>query len=442
MLIKIGPDLRILDDLGGSGAFPTASAFGYFFHEYTHFLHNISTVSGIAAFINTVELWRCFRRTVDRSGYSAGSATCDADRRRHLQTLIAYLTAARRNNRPPLTTIVSPVSITITSLTEDIDVQGPNQNLLSVLTCDVNVSDQSGRTEEVKVRVGTLELLESAAWLLERRMVIALNPQETISSPPIFPYRVVEAVAHHAARGLEEEGILVCILTALQSSDAPQALKAVFEIADLALRNGNDPVPTLRQIAINNMHQCAAQLDQAFATLEKEFSNDGVLARAIRRVIGAARRGFELRRADPIFEFRTIERIRSSSGSLADVIRSIPSCAILQIRYGGEDQIGRDILGSFLPNVDEYGQDPEGGLRTVHSAFDYIGRHRTETDLTNTQHARPGRCPFYTCCNLPLRKQQPNVCQSRPWESADWPEWEGGACWYGTGVRITRPPQK
>jgi hypothetical protein len=443
MLIKIGPDLIIFDP-DAPGIFPTAFAFGFFFHEYAHFLHNISTVSGVAVVINTIELWRCFRQTIDAAGNCGGSGSDDAARKNHLQTLISYLSAARQNHRPLLKTIASPVSVTITSVTERSDVQGTNQEILSVLECDAIVSDQGGQTENSTIRIGTLELLESAAWLLEKRMVTAINPQETISPPPVFPYHIVEALADYAAPGLEEEGVLACVLAALQSSDAPQALKEILEIARQAVQSGHDPVTALRQSTLHALNQGADQLEQVFGALEAEFSNDGVLARAIRRIISAARQGFELRRVDPFFELRIIENIGSRSWSLKNVIRQIPSCAVLQIRPDDENHIGRDILSSFLPNADEYGQDPEAGLRVVHSVFDYVGRHRTKEGLTTTQQAQRGSCPFYTCCDLSLRKKEPDVCRNTPWKSADWPDWDraGSACCYGTAVRITRPPKK
>jgi hypothetical protein len=82
MIIGIGPDLKIFDE-------NRRVSFGYFFHEYTHYLHNISTASGIAAFINTIELWRCFRLTMNPAGYSSGSAAFPSDRKAYLADLLS-----------------------------------------------------------------------------------------------------------------------------------------------------------------------------------------------------------------------------------------------------------------------------------------------------------------------------------------------------------------
>jgi hypothetical protein len=86
MIIRMSAALPVYDHSGNVLHFPTPTAFGFFFHEYVHFLHNISTISGIAAFVNTVELWRCFRSTVRSDGAGIGSGTLPTDRAQHLRT--------------------------------------------------------------------------------------------------------------------------------------------------------------------------------------------------------------------------------------------------------------------------------------------------------------------------------------------------------------------
>lgn len=38
------------------------------------------------------------------------------------------------------------------------------------------------------------------------------------------------------------------------------------------------------------------------------------------------------------------------------------------------------------------------------------------------------------------RQTDPSICKATPWKSVDWCGWDGAACWYATGIRITRPP--
>ncbi|MDG4901422.1 MULTISPECIES: hypothetical protein [unclassified Mesorhizobium] len=441
MLIGIGPDLRIVDGQGNRQPFPTAAAFSYFFHEFAHYLHNISTVSGIAAFINTIELWRCFRSTVGAAGHGEGSAQLGHEHQDHLRRLMAYLIAARRNHTPTLSEIYSPQSLVVSTVRAETEVGGAGENLLTTLVCDAKVADRGGQAETLSIHLGTLELLEGAAWLLEKRTVSAVNPQEIASPPPIFPYHVAQAVAEYAAPGLSEDGVLACILASLQSSDAPAAFQETLAIARQAVQKGQDPVLTLRARAQVVIKENEQQLRSAFGALEKEFSGNGIMAVTVRQIIDTARLGFSKRRADPFFELEIIRKLGDRSLSIDALLSEMP-CAVLQRNNGHPDQVGRDFLLSFRPNAETATADPESGLRVIHSIFDYINRHRRTDGLLPTREARTGPCPFYTCCALPLRQDQPAICEKTPWEAVDWPRWDekAGGCWYATGVRITRPP--
>jgi hypothetical protein len=440
MIIGIGPELRIVDENGKIIEFPTATSFGYFFHEYSHYLHNISTASGIAAFINTLELWRNFRLTMSRDGHSSGSAGFPPDRKTHLADLLSYLRAARQRHEPVLKVIQSPDSLTIHSFQPQTDAARGEATLHTILACEAEIADQGGQSERQTVLIGTLEILEGAAWLLEKQLVRTINPHEVQVQPPVFPYRVVVAAAQFAAPGIDEDGILACMLTALQSSDAPDGLVQVLAIARAAIKDESDPVTVLRAEASRVLETNSGRIKAALASLDAEFHGQGVMAGAIRKIIGAANTGFEARLTNPFFELEMVKNLASSAESITDVLRHIPSCAVLQKNAGPDDKVCRDFLLSFVPETNEHGRDPEQGLRVIHSIFNYLARHRRCADFANTKEARRGMCPFYRCCNLPLRLTTPSICKATPWESADWPSREGDTCWYGTAVRICRVP--
>jgi hypothetical protein len=354
--------------------------------------------------------------------------------------LISYLEAGRRWYVPVFLKGLEPESLKITSLKTVPEIAGPLEPLLNMLVCDAKVSDREGNTKESTVYIGTLEMLESVAWLLEQAMFETIGSDEPISRPPVFPYRVVEAAARYSAPGLDNRATIACVLAALQSSDAPKALSEVLGIASQALQDGRNPVDQLREVVKETLNQGASKLEGALSSLEEEFANEGILARAIRQIVDTARLAFKHRLKDPFFELQIVEDLKLRPESpLRDAIRHYAPCAVLQERDGPDDEIGRDLLLSFLVVHDDHGLDPEDGLRIVHSVSDFVERHRTQRRFVRTQYARQGPCPFFTCCKL----TEPSICNSSPWKSADWPEWDQvqGACWYGTGVRITRPPR-
>lgn len=115
MIIRIRPDIRLVDEQGNPLALPTAHAAGVFFHEYAHFLHNISTISGIAIFVNTLELWRRFRVIHGTNGFCDGSGGQSVTNQDDLKQLLNHLFEMGRKNSPSLKVIVNPARINIHS---------------------------------------------------------------------------------------------------------------------------------------------------------------------------------------------------------------------------------------------------------------------------------------------------------------------------------------
>ncbi|TYL92743.1 hypothetical protein FXB40_23945 [Bradyrhizobium rifense] len=95
-------------------------------------------------------------------------------------------------------------------------------------SCQGDIAKDISQTETIDVLIGTLELMESAAWLLEKRVVHALQIGAQIVPAPIFPYEVAAALGKHLAPNVNEDGLLACILAALQSSDAPAAFPEIL----------------------------------------------------------------------------------------------------------------------------------------------------------------------------------------------------------------------
>jgi hypothetical protein len=229
--------------------FDNPQSFGVFFHEYAHFLQNISTVSGIAALINTLELWRCFRGSLQSDGSSTGSSAFPSEQAEHVETLLRYLEATRRSNEPRNRLIQNPASLKIVSCGQPSAVTGQGGILSTTLNCEAELTDRGGQVEKCTVAVGTLELLECAAWLLERRAVHALDSTATVPEARIFPYHVAAALADYLAPGLDADELLGCILAALQSSDAPAAFPEVLTMAREAIVRGEQVLPVLRASA-------------------------------------------------------------------------------------------------------------------------------------------------------------------------------------------------
>ena len=276
LIIKLSPNIQIVDRSGRPIAFPTAKSLGFFVHEYLHYLHNISTACGIAGFMNTLELWRLFRLSVAPGGFSFGSPRLDNRDQVHLRRLLDTLAAGMRDHRPSLGQIVTPASIAIRSCKLDTEAMDEQRPAVSKLACGAEIRDSGGNAEQVTVGVGTLEIMESAAWLLERRLVRALDPSANVDDAPVFPYQLASALAEHVVPGVAEEIVLTCVLAALQSSDPADALLQVLNIAQKAVQADSDPFVEVRQAAARVVADNDVELQRHLSQIEREFSGPGL----------------------------------------------------------------------------------------------------------------------------------------------------------------------
>ena len=440
LIIRLGTEIRIVDPIGNPVPFPTPAAFAVFMHEYMHYLHNISTVCGLSGFMNTLELLRLFRRTIDPMGFSVGSSHLDGATQEHLERLLHVLVAGRSVRQPLLRTVVTPVSVEILSATLENKVEDHRGALLSTFTCEAEVTDDRGIAERSRIEIGIPEIMEAAAWLLERRLASALAPDAAESPVPVFPYKLVSALSEHLLPGIPEETILACILAAMQSSDPADGLQQILRIAKKATDEGRDPLDAIRNAAAEVVTTNESTLLQCLSQIEAEFASNGIMAVAIRTIFSAARDALARRRSNPFYEIELVDNLAARRLSIETLMTQLPSCAVLQRNAGPDHKLQRDLLAAFRP-LNGDGSDPEDGLRVIHAVFDFMGRHTTTGALTATESLLPRQCPFYTCCDLRLRESDPAICSRSPWRAADWNDWGGqGRCWYGTAVAITRPP--
>jgi hypothetical protein len=441
LIIKLGPELQVIDKNGCPVPFPTPAALGFFFHEYIHYLHNISTICGLSGFLNTVGLWRIFRQTIDLTGYSIGSEHLEEDAQSYIERLLLVLSTGRTVAKAPIASPHYPKSVKIITASLQSKIEDSNGTLISTFTCEAEIIDDRGNSSSCQIEIGIPEIMEAAAWLLENRLVSTIAPNEPTIEAPVFPYQLVSALAEYLLPQNTHESTLICVLASLQSSDPADALHQIFQVAKLASEQQRELGPALFTATVDALTANETSLLQTLFELETEFSGEGIMAVAMRKVICAARDGLEMRRINPFFEIEVVDKVAAGYFRIDDLMRQIPSCAAIQHNFGNPNQIQRDFLVSFLPeNPDN--TDPEAGLRVIHAVFDFMGRHCSTEAIFSTSSLSERPCPFYTSCGLNLRKFDSSICLRTPWRAADWPHWDKkGPCWYGAAVKVTRPAQ-
>ncbi|OEZ54246.1 hypothetical protein JAB5_11020 [Janthinobacterium sp. HH103] len=414
------------------GGFSCAKDISYFFHEWIHYIHNISTLHGIGAFVALAELWSAFRYTTDSLGRSTGKIEHEKPELFRIRDLIEIQKAARKSMAVRLPRDTVPESITIKSFVSE---AAGEDGGITHLSISVFISNKHGDQTIGTIVLGPEEIIESVAYQLEKRFLERLAKEKS-KETSIVPYHVLTIFSRYFAPSLSDDDILMCGLASLQStspvSDLMQILKeceAIDPIADKRMKYLSDRV--IEQI-LTHEPEYLAWLDR----LDSMFSYSKSMGLAVNETVSYMRRNLEIRKVSPFFELDFIENMYSAGADgfkalMDELMTRHGMCAGKQEHPGFEDEVGRDVLFDFAV----VGKNPDLNIarRIMQASFDYVSRHLTpDGSILPTTEARKGHCPFYTSCIVSTRIDKESDCRTQPWRSLN--SDTDKLCWYGEGV--------
>lgn len=101
-IITFSPAMLVLPRDGARGNFETAVQISYFFHEWIHYLHNVSTVHGISAYSSFIGLWNAFRHTTGELGLGQGRFVSSSAEELKTRAYFDVICSTRRPEDKPL----------------------------------------------------------------------------------------------------------------------------------------------------------------------------------------------------------------------------------------------------------------------------------------------------------------------------------------------------
>lgn len=304
-LIKLGVDLPAFCDPENPRGFTGGHELAYVFHEWTHYLHNVSTIHGLSAFANLVHLWSAFRRTIGPDGFSMGSSANPEEVRMHFRQKNAFIQSARSQRSNAMPGKVSDELVTVTAISERLRALPGLDIQTRVIVCDLNISNAQGESYPSSVEIGSHEIVESVAYMLEERFTVRAGgvPSEV----SFAPYRLLKMLANHVAPHLTEVLIVACGIASLQSSDPPSSLLKELAFAEAETLKGGDVFSVLEESQRQEHHKGGAWVEEQLKAIEKIFPVEEPMARAIRKTVSTMRSNFEVRKLIPFFELAIIE---------------------------------------------------------------------------------------------------------------------------------------
>lgn len=437
-LIKLGVDLPAFSDPENPRGFIGVHEVAYVIHEWTHYLHNVSTIHGLSAFANLVHLWSVFRRTIGPDGFSMGSSSLPEDIRMHFRQKNRFIQTTRGRQPNDIPGKFSDELVTVTELSVKSQALPGLDIETRVIVCALSIRNAQGDSYLASVQIGAHEIVESVAYMLEARFTVRAGEKPVEVS--FAPYRLLKMLAHHVAPHLTEELVIACGIASLQNSDPPSSLLQELAFAEAESLKGSDVIAVLEERQRQELDEASAWIAEQLKMIEDIFPVEEAMACAIRKTVSTMRSNFEARKLHPFFELVLIENIRTK-GDLKPILSAFGACSILQQRPGSEDDSQRDLRYEFvLDDVRDSSLDL--GRCLMHVAFDFVRQHSRNGEIVPTlelKKSRMYRCPFYTVCGEDTRKTSHQVCAEEPWMTAH--RATADLCWYGRAVRLISPPE-
>jgi len=427
----------------GSAATQQMEYLDVFIHEYWHYLQNVTTIAGFQSLMFTRDLLSYFSHSLltRANGTSTGSQELNADQITQVSNLVhlrnvfegqpAPNSALRRDNN---------LHFTVRDIREYEDhwqLRGrsvPNP----ITTLDVRAEWPDGTIRNYEMALGAISIEESVAFLVGEQFREELGLRE-LEMIPAFPYRVAERVYEYIVDRTPASTYFpaaLATLALLTNRPGPYFIQLV-RLFRGALDRNLDERQSLG--VVTQMHRDAMRptietiINHEIPDLEGIHENRGMLEGAINHLSQTFRRALDRRSDDPLFDLQVAFPSAHHDG-WQQLVRDYPPCDLLQEYRGDDQQLLRDQLYRF-PTASAYnsGNIDNNNLRSFQAQDNYLESH---ISLVNgrfiSSDSTQARCPFFTACELPLRSNNRQICQERPWLA--YQHSGNGGCWYYNAV--------
>jgi hypothetical protein len=434
-MITLGVDAALVDPATMALLPLEPNNFSVFFHEYIHYLQNITTPAGYHSFRRALDLWSLFRETVDQSGVSQGSASLSQERSAWVSQLLEISEAFDGWVDSNL-----PDSFDVDSFTVDSVSSHPSELTLGAQTSRVtevivkgSARDPNGSADTYSYRFGTIAIMEGLAFELDQIMASGeLGTNKPKHAAPAFPYHVLRKLIASQIPAADSLSIIRLGCLSLMSNDPAGALFDLSRFANENLATGLTLHESIDRIGAGQIVSLIEAVIAVDIPDHRSRFAKGTIGKAIAHVHELFETHLRARVQNLFLESLALTpEGRVDLGGVSTLLGSIPPCAVLQERSGSKHEPDRDLL--WVSGDRQYSLRDE--LAVLHCALHFMLIHLDFDSILATRDVDKSHCPFYTCCSLPLRTANPKTCRQEPWKAFSWTGWTTSErCWYAAGV--------
>lgn len=431
-IITLRKDFPAFADPEKLDGFINPEQFGVFFHEWVHFLHNISTINGFSIFCTQSILWSNFRWAMNNQDVCLGSNDMDPKHIESNKKFFSYIYSNRRQHECKLPDYAKANDLFFKeAIIHDMEVANGSVLCTSLIKCTISYSENNYNLD-----LGVLEILESAAFMLECRCINAMNgsPQK----PPFYPYHTIKGLAAKIAPSLNDEDIICCMLASLQSNNPPQVLFNLLEKCESL--HSDCRYEYLVADVKKQLNEQEQSISDTLCQTIHMFPVDEPMGNFIKLTLNRISNNLKCRKQNPFFELDIIKKITEKTELMNEIIQQFGGCTIIQVRNGDDNEPQRDIMYDFL--LPENNESVLFGSKMLRACFHFIFIHlKLSGEIIKTENlsiSPHNKCPFYTVCSASVRTNNSNICAESPWKSMSINDNYG--CYYAAAIKATNPP--
>ncbi len=417
--------------------------FSTFVHEYWHFLQNLTTVAGFSSFELFHDLAARFHETLVQhaNGMSVGSFGLLGAHADGVEELLEIMDARQGDDCPDGidTRDVDTFEVVTVTIDEYALTRNGQQVPLGRVRLAVRVHLDDGTEADAELLFGQLCVEEGIAYEIDRMVAGGGPGTPATDNAPSFPYFVLRELAR-ARSALDIHRIDLVALGTLALLTTDPAANFLDMLDDFGARRtaGETAAQALDGIwqALRPHSEQVINLiiDHDLPSIVAAYQGRGLLQYAAEYLAENYTNLLRRRLQDPFFDIRPFANNNLNRPALEQLFGQTLPCDTIQSLPGDEHVVTRDLLVTFGVPPQRWarlGYRPADFLRTLECQVDYLFAHLSNNGFLASADVE-SRCPFYTVCGLPLRRNHPEVCRETPWRAFD--PAQPHHCWYGTAV--------
>ena len=418
-----------------------------FCHEYWHYLHNITTISGFKSFAFTQNLSYFFNKTLlqNGDGKSSGGQMLSLSDKRDLANLLLVHRYLEGDIGPSNTGDDWEVNFIVLDYSRREAPLSYVGNLVSnkhvVLLVKMEWPDSRPGIEDEFI-LGSCAIEESVAYMVEKLIARDLPdiPSHLLGAP-VFPYRVLSVLFDFIVGDESTPEVIKAGLGTLSLlTPYPGYYLSVFlENYSDYLNSGASPFEGFEKVVdsfrgdFENVVNKVLTVD--LPNIVGMYHKRGLNENALKWISSLYERAFNLRKnVDIVFELAAFKSENINVSQFEAFQAIFPPCDTLQCREQIKSLFPRDQIASFhKEEKDGNGHTPTDYLRSFQSQQEFVSSH-VDYDLRSFYRSSDvkGMCPYYHSCDVSWRLNAPQNCRNSPWEHFDINGKE--SCWYTNGV--------